>query len=233
MLNKFKIYFLALILNLTFNQGFSQEPVMDRFNATNYTWLQKLSLYDINIEGSPYVNESFVNGVVVLDSINSFSGKLRIDAYAQKFQTLNKSGQIFEILIDDNDYVKIGEMKYSIHKFENEKLGDYGILRECISLENIKLYFFNRKRLKKPIEASRTVANSGYGKTATPKWIDDSTYLIFYQGKYTKFSQNHKKFLQLGLVNEASYKSFRKKSKINLKNEKDLIELVRFINSEV
>ena len=233
MLNKFKIYFLALILNLTFNQGFSQEPVMDRFNATNHTWLQKLSLYDINIEGSPYVNESFVNGVVVLDSINSFSGKLRIDAYAQKFQTLNKSGQIFEILIDDNDYVKIGEMKYSIHKFENEKLGDYGILRECISLENIKLYFFNRKRLKKPIEASRTVANSGYGKTATPKWIDDSTYLIFYQGKYTKFSQNHKKFLQLGLVNEASYKSFRKKSKINLKNEKDLIELVRFINSEV
>ena len=233
MLNKFKIYFLALILNLTFNQGFSQEPVMDRFNATNYTWLQKLSLYDINIEGSPYVNESFVNGVVVLDSINSFSGKLRIDAYAQKFQTLNKSGQIFEILIDDNDYVKIGEMKYSIHKFENEKLGDYGILRECISLENIKLYFFNRKRLKKPIEASRTVANSGYGKTATPEWIDDSTYLIFYQGKYIKFSQNHKKFLQLGLVNEASYKSFRKKSKINLKNEKDLIELVRFINSEV
>ena len=112
-------------------------------------------------------------------------------------------------------------------------MGDYGILRECISLDNIKLYFFPRKRLKKPIEASRTVANSGYGKTATPKWIDDSTYLIFYQGKYTKFSQNHKKFLQLGLVNEASYKSFRKKSKINLKNEKDLIELVRFINSEV
>ena len=98
---------------------------------------------------------------------------------------------------------------------------------------NIKLYFFPRKRLKKPIEASRTVANSGYGKTATPEWIDDSTYLIFYQGKYTKLSQNHKKFLQLGLVKEASYKSFRKKSKINLKNEKDLIELVRFINSEV
>ena len=86
MLDKFKIYFLALILNLTFNQGFSQEPVMDRFNATNYTWLQKLSLYDINIEGSPYVNESFVNGVVVLDSINSFSGKLRIDAYSQKLK---------------------------------------------------------------------------------------------------------------------------------------------------
>ena len=233
MLNKFKIYFIILVTNLSVYQIFSQEPVMDRFNATNHTWLQKLSLYDINIEGSPYVNESFMNGVVVLDSINSFSGKLRIDAYAQKFQTLNKSGQIFEILIDDNDYVKIGDNLYSLHKFENADLVEYGILRECISLDNIKLYFFPRKRLKKPIEASRTVANSGYGKTATPEWIDDSTYLIFDQGKYTKFSQNHKKFLQLGLVKEASYKSFRKKSKINLKNERDLIKLVHFISSEV
>ena len=171
MLNKFKIYFIVLVTNLCVYQIFSQEPVMDRFNATNHTWLQKLSLYEINIEGSPYVNESFVNGVVVLDSINSFSGRLRIDAYAQKFQTLNKSGQIFEILIDDNDYVKIGDNLYSLHKFENADLGDYGILRECISLDNIKLYFFPRKRLKKPIEASRTVANSGYGKTATPESV--------------------------------------------------------------
>ena len=233
MINKFKIYFLALIINLSFHQLNSQEPLMNRSNATNHTWLQKLSFYDINIDGSPYFNENFKDGTVILDSLSQYSGKIRIDAYAQKFQTLNKSGQIFEILIDDNDYVKIGDNLYSLHKFENADLGEYGILRECISLDNIKLYFFPRKRLKKPIEASRTVANSGYGKTATPEWIDDSTYLIFYQGKYTKFSQNHKKFLQLGLVKEASYKSFRKKSKINLKNERDLIKLVHFISSEV
>ena len=165
--------------------------------------------------------------------MKSFSGKLRIDAYAQKFETLNKSGQIYEVVIDYNDYVKIGNMKYSLHKLESEDLGDFGILRECISLENIKLYFYPRKRLKKPIEAGRTVANSGYGKTASPEWIDNSTYLIYFQGKYTKFSQNHKKFLQLGLINEASYKSFRKKNKLNLKNERDLIKLVHFISSEV
>ena len=134
MLNKFKIYFLALIVNLTFNQVFSQEPVMDRFNATNHTWLQKLSLYDVNIQGSPYLNEGFENGTVVLDSAKTFNGKLRIDAYAQKFQTLNKSGQIFEVVIDENDYVKIGNNEYSIYEFENESLGDYGILRKCFYL---------------------------------------------------------------------------------------------------
>ena len=116
-----------------FNQIFSQENSWTDLMLRN-NLERKLSLYDINIEGSdPYVNEIFVNGKVVLDSINSSSGRLRIDAYALKLQTLNKSGQIFEILIDDNDYVKIGEMKYSFHKFENEELGDYGILRMYIS----------------------------------------------------------------------------------------------------
>ena len=42
---------------------------MDRFNATNHTWLQKLSLYDINIEGISYLNEKFSNGTVILDSL--------------------------------------------------------------------------------------------------------------------------------------------------------------------
>ncbi len=233
MLNKFKIYFLALVVNLTFNQVFSQEPVMDRFNATNHTWLQKLSLYDVNIQGSPYLNEGFENGTVVLDSAKTFNGKLRIDAYAQKFQTLNKSGQIFEVVIDENDYVIIGNNEYSIYEFENESLGDYGILRKCIALEHLSLYFYPRKRLKKPIEAGRTVADSGYGKTTNPEWIDDSVYLIYFRGKYTKLSQNHKKILQLGFFDESSYKSFRKKNKIKLKNEKDLIKLARFINSRV
>ena len=59
MINKFKIYFLALIINLSFNQLNSQEPLMNRSNATNHTWLQKLSFYDINIEGSPYLNKNF------------------------------------------------------------------------------------------------------------------------------------------------------------------------------
>ena len=62
---KIKTYFFALLINLCFYQVFSQDPIMDRFNATNHTWLQKLSLYDINIEGSPYLNEKFSNGTVI------------------------------------------------------------------------------------------------------------------------------------------------------------------------
>lgn len=230
---KIKTYFFALLINLSFYQVFSQDPIMDRFNATNHTWLQKLSLYDINIEGSPYLNENFSNGNVVLDSLNSFSGRIRIDAYAQKFQTLNKSGQIFEVVVDENDYVEIENKTYRLHKFQNKTFGDYGILRECIILQNISLYFYPRKKLKKPIEAGRTVADSGYGKTARPEWVDDSTYLLLIDNKYIKLPQNHKKIVELEFIKKDAYKAFRKENKINLKKEEDIVKLVRFFNSKV
>jgi len=35
------------------------------------------------------------------------------------------------------------------------------------------------------------------------------------------------------LVKEDSYKSFRKKNKINLKSEEDLIKLTHFFNKEI
>jgi len=43
----------------------------------------------------------------------------------------------------------------------------------------------------------------------------------------------HKKIIDLNLVKEDSYKSFRKKNKINLKSEEDLIKLTHFFNKEI
>ena len=233
MINKFKIYFLALIINLSFHQLNSQEPLMNRSNATNHTWLQKLSFYDINIDGSPYLNENFKDGTVILDSLSQYSGKIRIDAYAQKFQTLNKSGQIFEIVVDSDDMVEINNNIYRIHELKDKNLGDFVILRECVVLDNVSLYYNPRKKLKKPIEAGRTVANSGYGKTTNPEWVDDSAYILHFKDKYVKLVMTHKKIIDLNLVKEDSYKSFRKKNKINLKSEEDLIKLTHFFNKEI
>ena len=39
--------------------------------------------------------------------------------------------------------------------------------------------------------------------------------------------------IDLNLVKEDSYKSFRKKNKINLKSEEDLIKLTHFFNKEI
>ena len=100
-------------------------------------------------------------------------------------------------------------------------------------MDNISLYYNPRKKLKKPIEAGRTVANSGYGKTTNPEWVDDSAYILHIKDKYVKLVMTHKKIIDLNLVKEDSYKSFRKKNKINLKSEEDLIKLTHFFNKEI
>ena len=153
----------------------------------------------------------------------------------------NRLSAWFDMLIKDhgflrlcyNNFHKVNNNIYRIHELKDEKLGDFGILRECVVLDNVSLYYNPRKKLKKPIEAGRTVANSGYGKTTNPEWVDDSAYILHFKDKYVKLVMTHKKMIDLNLVKEASYKSFRKKNKINLKSEEDLIKLTHFLNKEI
>ena len=74
-------------------------------------------------------------------------------------------------------------------------------------------FIITKKKTKKPIEAGRTVANSGYGKTTNPEWVDDSAYILHFKDKYVKLVMTHK-IIDLNLVKEDSYKSFRKKIKL-------------------
>ena len=84
--------------------------------------------------------------------------------------------------------------------------------------------------MKKPIEVTGSAANSGYGKTADPEWVDQSAYIIYYKNKYFEVPKNHKKMIGLKVFNEKDYTKFRKENKINLKKEEDLKQLIAFFN---
>ena len=56
------------------------------------------------------------------------------------FEVLTSENSIPMIVVDENDYVEIENKTYRLHKFQNKTFGDYGILRECIILQNISLY---------------------------------------------------------------------------------------------
>ena len=109
---------------------------------------------------------------------------------------------------------------------QNEKIG--------LQLFDTSLVFddyeFYNKDLKKPIEVTGSAANSGYGKTADPEWVDQSAYIIYYKNKYFEVPKNHKKMIGLKVFNETDYTKFRKENKINLKKEEDLKQLITFFN---
>ena len=199
-------------------------------NSGNFQLIQKLSFYDINIKGSPFIYEDFVTGKIVFESGKNIVGDFRMDLHAHKIQTKNNDGKIFEISIDSSFELIISGKKYSFHELDLVETNNFIILRECLKLENISLYEFFNKDLKKPIEVTRSAANSGYGKTADPEWVDQSVYIIYYKNKYHEVPKNHKKMIGLKLFNEKTYTKFRKENKINLKKEEDLKQLITFFN---
>ena len=199
-------------------------------NSGNFQLIQKLSFYDINIKGTPFIFEDFVTGKIVFESGKNIVGDFRMDLYTHKIQTKNNDGKIFEISIDNTFELIIGGKKYSFHELDLIETNNFVILRECLKLENISLYEFYNKDLKKPIEVTGSAANSGYGKTADPEWVDQSTYIIYYKNKYFEVPKNHKKMIGLKIFNEKDYTKFRKENKINLKKEEDLKQLITFFN---
>ena len=199
-------------------------------NSGNFQLIQKLSFYDINIKGSPFIYEDFVTGKIVFESGKNIVGDFRMDLHAHKIQTKNNDGKIFEISIDSSFELIISGKKYSFHELDLVKTNSFIILRECLELENISLYEFSNKDLKKPIEVTGSAANSGYGKTADPEWVDQSVYIIYYKNTYYEVPKNHKKMIGLKLFDEKTYTKFRKENKINLKREEDLKQLITFFN---
>ena len=199
-------------------------------NSGNFQLIQKLSFYDINIKGSPFIYEDFVTGQIEFESGKKIVGDFRMDLYAHKLQTKNNDGKIFEISINNTFELIISGKKYSFHELDLAETNNFIILRECLKLENISLYEFFNKDLKKPIEVTGSAANSGYGKTADPEWVDQSAYIIYYKNSYYEVPKNHKKMIGLKLFNEKDYIKFRKENKINLKKEEDLKQLITFFN---
>ena len=199
-------------------------------NSGNFQLIQKLSFYDINIKGTPFIFEEFVTGKIVFESGKNIVGDFRMDLYTHKIQTKNNDGKIFEISIDNTFELIIGGKKYSFHELDLIETNNFVILRECLKLENISLYEFYNKDLKKPIEVTGSAANSGYGKTADPEWVDQSAYIIYFKNKYFEVPKNHKKMIGLKIFNEKDYTKFRKENKINLKKEEDLKQLIVFFN---
>ena len=216
-------------------QGVSELNSLNDFSFKNLRggdvlFLEKLSKYDLNIDGTPYLNSDFLKGQIIFENGNTYNGEIRIDLVAQNFQIRGKDKKITPIEVNDKVKIQINGDQYKLHAINSTEYGEIGILRKCIELDNISVYYFPRKKLQKPIEAGISVPTSGYGKTDNPEWKDDGFYFFLINGKYLRVPTKYKKLLELNIFDEEKLKAFRKKNKLDLKKEDKLIELVKYFN---
>tara|TARA_B100000678_G_scaffold287726_1_gene294835 strand:+ start:314 stop:967 length:654 start_codon:yes stop_codon:yes gene_type:complete len=212
------------------SQSFTDLTEQNLYRGGNIFLLDKMNNYDDDIDGTPYLNPDFDKGQIIFENGNSYNGEIRIDLVAQNFQIKGKNGKITPIEVNNKVKIDIKGDKYKLHNINSVEFGEVGILRECIELENISLYYFPRKKLQKPIEAGISAPTSGYGKTNNPEWKDDGFYFFLINEKYIRLPNKYKKLVELRLFDENKLKTFRKKYKLDLKKESKLIELTKYFN---
>ena len=225
-----KIILLLLFVNILNSQSFTDLTEQNLYRGGNVFLLDKMNNYDDDIDGTPYLNPDFDKGQIIFENGNSYNGEIRIDLVAQNFQIKGKNGKITPIEVNNKVKIDIKGDKYKLHNINSVEFGEVGILRECIELENISLYYFPRKKIQKPIEAGISAPSSGYGKTNNPEWKDDGFYFFLINEKYIRLPNKYKKLVELRLFDENKLKTFRKKYKLDLKKESKLIELTKYFN---
>ena len=219
-----------LFANMLNSQSFTDLTEQNLYRGGNIFLLDKMNNYDDDIDGTPYLNPDFDKGQIIFENGNSYNGEIRIDLVAQNFQIKGKNGKITPIEVNNKVKIDIKGDKYKLHNINSVEFGEVGILRECIELENISLYYFPRKKIQKPIEAGISAPSSGYGKTNNPEWKDDGFYFFLINEKYIRIPNKYKKLVELRLFDENKLKTFRKKYKLDLKKESKLIELTKYFN---
>lgn len=220
---------ISLILLILFVSAFSQQQSLlsgrDGFLYLNKTADLELELDDI--EGSPYLNSSFMYAFV--DNNTAKPYKLRYNVYKDEME-FARDGEIF--YLDKNKYKTITFepfKKYVVTNYLLKDINAVGFLVEVIDGEN---YGILKKEIIKFIP-ERTVSK-GLSETHTPaqfKQQSDVYFVRLNDKSLVEMPTSKNKFAQLFKGKEKKIEKFMKENKTSLSDEKDLKELVEYINT--
>ncbi len=181
---------------------------------------------DAHIEGSPYYNDDFVKGLVLLkDSsfyedvllrYNAFDDELEVSFREQIFQIPSKDQMIFAVI--GNDTLK--SVKYL--SGNRERWANFYLLASG----ELTLYAKRSKGFKEKEEPK------GYQDAQPAKYVNKSDeYYWAKEGETLSLISNKKELITY--LPEIDAKNYMKKEKLSLRKEQDLIQLVDYYNRVV
>ena len=223
-----------LIPQLTISQGYADYTKDFFIQAIGNVNLYNLKSYDNTVKGSPYLENDYKSGKIIFENGKQYEAQIRLNVSEQKFEIRkNNTSQASAIDIDQSVTVEINGKKYGLHSFSfnSESNNTIGVLENVIELEKYSLYYFPRKKIEMPNQPNVIAPTTGYTKPPSPEWVDSSVFLIFHNNQTYTVPTSHKKMKDLNLLDEKTYKKYRKANKLNLKNKGSLKNFVKYLNS--
>lgn len=190
----------------------------------NYTRIENPK--EIIVDGSPYLDEQFVEGTVALTTGVIYTKiPLRLNLYNEEIEFRNQSGKVFNI---NNPAaireVTIGNAKYIFTDYKMHKK-NIKILAEIISEGNISLLKHHQVKLTdaRPAQTHRP--------SQPPRLVKmNSEYLIRKNNGIAEPFKSKKELLTILSDKREKAKEIISQHQLSLKNEQDLVTIIKHIN---
>lgn len=233
---KFSFTAFALTISIfSFGQGYLNagsnevEKVKDMQKFMSALSINRnVSSKEANIEGSAYLNEQFINGVVALTNGTNYTDiPLRYNAYNEEIEFSDNNGNRFNINNPENiREVTIGESKFIYTdcklKKENKK-----IFAEVLAEGKISLLKHYRIKYLPAKEAE------SYKAPQPPRFvIAPSEYMIRKSDGYTQIFRNKNELLMLLSDKKEVISVLIKQQKLSINDEKDLATIIGYYNGK-
>lgn len=231
---KFSFTTFAMIIAVSgFGQGFlnagsgeiEQVKDMQKF-MSDLSLNKKVQSQDAIIEGSAYLEEEFVNGVVALTNGTSYADiPLRYNAYNEEMEFRDNNGNRFNL--DNRETIReitIGKSKfiYTVCKLKNENKKIYAEVLTQGTVSLLKHYRINYMPAKEA---------ESYKAPQPPRLVKaPSEYLIQKADGSTQVFKNKKELLKLLSAKSGKIDKFIDQQKLSFRNEDDLISIVAYYN---
>ena len=234
MIKNFSIFIIA---TLAFNSVYAQyaySPVPEE-NIVNFvTTSSSTEIKPEKTKGTPYLNEKFIHGEIIVHDKVEEVGKMRYNAYRNEVEILDNQSKdsYYSLLKRAYIQVEIGGKIYSIYTYfdsgESIKTSYFTDLNEG----NLKLLFKPEALLKQARSPS-----TSYEKYSPPTYVWNSSYYLIDESN--KNAENHAVKVRLTKNNILGFTGSRreemrqyvKENKLNLRQEDDVVSFLNYYNS--
>ncbi|MDC6387315.1 hypothetical protein PP182_01375 [Maribacter sp. PR1] len=185
-----------------------------------------ISYNEVDVQGSPYVNELYKKGTTVVYGKKAREALMRYNAYTDAIEIIDENGKARSILRQRNIVATFGGKSYVVMGYLDEgksKLGYFNPLNEG----HVELLWKPKK-----IFVQAENPDHGYDTFSPPTFKDVSRYYIRKEGKPAETFRLSKRSLLKYLDEESkNLKEYIRINNLNLKEEKDVIILIEYYNS--
>tara|TARA_R110002051_G_scaffold66515_8_gene120458 strand:- start:12765 stop:13454 length:690 start_codon:yes stop_codon:yes gene_type:complete len=218
---------LVLILFLICNAAFSQTVQGIGSSSGVITPAQAgISYREVEIEGSPYIDEIFKKGQTIINDKNVSDVLMRYDAYHDVIEIMNENNKVRTLLRRNNIVAVIDNTTYMVREYEfvgSVKEGYFNPLNEGYTRLLVK-------PKKKFVQAKNP--ENGYDTFSPAQYLDISMYYMQNGDKPAKEIKLSKKRV-LGFLSNHSkiLNKYIKENALNMRSKNDIIRLIEYYNT--